>query len=102
MKAIELFNAHIEKKAIENLEVSSVINKKIPGLNRRQIYTLKYLLSGDNAITSKNSYSIMHSVAPKTAFRDLKSLQSLGLVESSQFGKVVIYRATEKTKKLLK
>ena len=102
VKAIEMFNSHIEKKAVEDIKISSIINEKMPGLNKRQIYTLKYLLSSDNATTSKKSYSIMHSVTQKTAFRDLKALQSLALVKSSQVGKTVIYRATDKVRKLLK
>ena len=68
----------------------------MPELNQRQVYTLKFLLSDQEAYTSKNSYSIMHNVSPKTAFRDLKMLLMLGLVSTATEGKQVIYRATEK------
>lgn len=102
LKAIGSFNAHIEKKIAENEKLGVAIHKKMPELNQRQIYALKYLLSSPDATSSKNSYSIMHNVTSKTAYRDLKALQSLGLVSASVDGRLVIYRATEKAKELFK
>ncbi len=102
LKAIDSFNVHIEKKMAENEKLGLVIRKKMPGLNQRQIYALKYLLSSPDATSSKNSYSVMHNVTPKTAYRDLKALQSLGLVNAAVDGRLVIYRATKKAKELFK
>lgn len=102
LKAIDSFNTHVEKKIVENEKLGAVIQQKMPGLNQRQIYALKYLLGGANATSSKNSYSIMHNVTPKTAYRDLKMLRSLGLVDSKAEGRLVVYRATDKARDLLK
>lgn len=100
LKAIEIFDAHIEKKLLENEKLSLIIRRKMPELNQRQVYALKFLLNTPEAYTSKNSYSIMHNVSFKTAFRDLKTLLELELVEASTEGKQTIYQATQKAKDL--
>ncbi len=102
LKAINSFTAHVGKKAAENEKLSEMINQRAPYLNKRQVFALKYLLSDSNATTSKNSYSVMHNVSPKTAYRDLKQLQALGLVNATMDGKVAVYRVTKDARELLK
>lgn len=43
----------------------------------------------------------MHGVVLRTAYRDLKELEKMGLVESHQNGKMVSYMASEKARRLL-
>lgn len=97
LKSIELFKEFIEKRSQENKLLNEKIKNLIPTLNSRQIHTLKYLASHSDAFTSGTSYKIMHGVALKTAYRDLKTLNKLGYVYSGQDGKNVLYRPTEKT-----
>ncbi len=92
LKAINAFNEHIEKKKLENEGVSVIIKTKYPILNSRQVDTLKFLASGNDISTSGTSYSVMHGVALRTAYRDLKALKELGLVFSYGDGKNVSYK----------
>lgn len=99
LKAIKAFNEHIEKKKSENEGVSRVIKTKYPMLNNRQVDTLKFLASGNDMSTSGTSYSVMHGVTLRTAYRDLKGLKGLGLVFSYSDGKNVSYKIENEAKK---
>lgn len=98
LKAIKAFNEHIEKKKMENEGVTALIKTKYPVLNSRQVDTLKFLASGDEMSTSGTSYSVMHGVTLRTAYRDLKTLKELGLVFSYNDGKNVSYKIEKSVK----
>ncbi len=100
LKSIDIFQSHLSKKIKENELIDSTIHKNLPTLNKRQIHTLKYLTSSPDTFTSGTSYRIMHGIALRTAYRDLKELLSSKLVYSEQNGKNVIYKATEKTRRI--
>lgn len=101
MQALNEFKEYIDRKILENKEVTRVINQDLP-LNERQKQLVHYFLSDPYASTSMSSYATLNSVARQTAARDLKDLESNKLIASRREGKYIKYYPTKKLKELLK
>jgi len=97
-ESITQFKNHIEKKTQENTENLNKIKQNYPNLNNRQVHALHYLLRDKNSTTSAQSYRIMNAITLRTAYSDLKQLKNLGLVETSNEGRKVIYKASSSLK----
>ncbi len=95
IQAIEEFEEYIDTKIGEKKSVENSIGKCL-SLNERQAQLIYYLTSEENASASVSTHSVLHSITKQTAIRDLKDLETKGLVESRREGRYIRYSPTKK------
>lgn len=98
--AIKDFEAYIEEKRKENIEISR-ISKSRYNFNDRQLQLLQYLNGNKYGKTSASIYKNINNLKSRiTATSDLKKLEKQGFLYSKKKGKEVFYFATDKIDRL--
>ncbi|MFA7169314.1 MAG: Fic family protein [Candidatus Paceibacterota bacterium] len=98
--AIRDFDAYIEKKREENIEISKISKSKY-NFNDRQLQLLQYLNGDRFGKTSISVYKNINNLKSRlTAASDLKKLKEQGFLSTKKKGKEVFYFATDKIEKL--
>lgn len=98
--AMKDFEAYVEKKRRENLEISKISKSKYD-LNDRQLQLLQYLNGNKYGKTSVSVYKNINNLKSRvTATSDLKKLKGQGFLYSKKKGKEVLYFATDKIDEL--
>jgi Fic family protein len=95
LQAIAEFETYIDTKISEKHSIEDSIGREL-SLNDRQTQLIFYLVSEADPSASVSSHSVLHSITKQTAIRDLKDLESKGLVEGRREGKFVRYYPTKK------
>lgn len=95
LQSITEFEAYIDTKISEKRAVDESLGRRL-SLNDRQTQLVFYLVSEADPSASVSSHSILHAVTKQTAIRDLKDLESKGLIEGRREGRFVRYYPTKK------
>ncbi|MDD3006463.1 MAG: Fic family protein [Candidatus Pacebacteria bacterium] len=98
--AIKDFEAYVEKKRKENIEISKISKSKY-NFNDRQLQLLQYLNGNRYGKTSVSVYMNINNLRSRiTASTDLKKLKEQGFLYAKKKGKEVFYFATKKIDEL--
>lgn len=97
--AISDFGKYLERKSKENLKMNKLSRIKY-NLNERQIQLLQYLYGDRDEKTSLNVHMNIYQVTKKTAIKDLRGLEKLGLIVSEKQGRNVYYYAADEIEEL--
>lgn len=92
------FETFLSKEAGKKAS-SDWVMREWPQLNDRQRHLIQYLSTHENERTNMTSVVNLFGVTPATAVKDLKTLQSMGLLVNRRQGKNVFYFATDLLKK---
>lgn len=94
-QAREHFKKFIKTKNI-GLSNESELNKKFPDLNPRQIRLIQFFKAKPNERTNMSSMIQIHGISSGTAVKDLRVMETQGLLYKRKSGLNVFYYPTEK------
>ena len=94
-QAMNNFDNYLQKQVDQNRRVEKILDDKV-SLNDRQKQLVIYFLSEENVSTTTGSHSTINSISRLTATKDLKELESFGLIKSKREGKYVRYYVNDK------